>query len=199
MEGLSSSITCSDEYRLLETYCQRRKPSSRLKQSACMYMEAQTGGAKYGNVTEKLTRIVDSGLLLDEDVEPDSPYTDDNADFIDKLVDLLKKSGDALNEKIEKDHELLGNLRSTLSYALFERLTTSFIKSVVPENLQSRSKHEIALTFEVTSRLRALDLHPMNRVMGFGAQYLQKNFAPWVKEHGGWEKAFDDNDDDEVH
>ncbi|KAK7160328.1 hypothetical protein R3I93_008084 [Phoxinus phoxinus] len=195
MEGDSPSITHSDEYRLLETYCQKRKPSTSPRRSLCMYSrEAQTGSEKYGNVAEKLTRIVDSGLLADNGLETDSV----NTDVIEKLVELLKKSGDDLNEKIKKDHELLGYLQSTLSYDFFEKLTTAFIKSVVPGFLQSRNKHEeIALTFEVTSRLGALDLHPMNRVMGFGAQYLQKNFTPWVKQHGGWEKAFDDND--EVH
>ncbi|XP_077049508.1 apoptosis facilitator Bcl-2-like protein 14 [Siphateles boraxobius] len=196
MEGDSPSITRSDEYRLLETYCQKRKPRTSRGQSVCMYsLEAQTGGEKYGSVTEKLTRIVDSGLLVDDDdgIEPDSV----SKDFIEQLVDLLKKSGDDLNEKIEKNHELVGYLQCTFSYDFFEKLTTAFIKSVVPEFLQSRNKHEqIALTFEVTSRLGALDLHPMNRVMGFGAQYLQKNFTPWVKQHGGWEKAFDN---EEVH
>ncbi|XP_056117173.1 apoptosis facilitator Bcl-2-like protein 14 [Rhinichthys klamathensis goyatoka] len=190
MEGDSPSITRSDEYRLLETYCQKRKPQRVFMCS----LEAQTGGEKYGNVAEKLTRIVDSRLLIDDGLETDSV----NTDVIEQLVDLLKKSGDDLNEKIEKNHELLGYLQCTFSYDFFEKLISAFIKSVVPEFPQSRNKHEqIALTFEVTSRLRALDLHPMNRVMGFGAQYLQKNFTPWVKQHGGWEKAFDDND--EVH
>lgn len=96
-----------------------------------------------------------------------------------------------LPSQIQKNHELVGYLQSTFSYDLFEKLTTAFIKSVVPEYLQSRSNHEqIALTFEVTSRLQALDLHPMNRVMGFGAHYLQKYFAPWVKQHGGWVSVY---------
>lgn len=96
-----------------------------------------------------------------------------------------------LPSQIEKNHVLLGYLQSTFSYDFFEKLTTAFIKSVVPEFPQSRNKHEqIALTFEVTSRLRALDLHPMNRVMGFGAQYLQKTFTPWVKQHGGWVRVY---------
>ncbi|ROL43330.1 Apoptosis facilitator Bcl-2-like protein 14 [Anabarilius grahami] len=192
MEGDSPSITCSDEYRLLQTYCLKRRESS-TKTSACLFY-AQSAEI-FGDVAEKLTRIVDSGLLLDDEIEADSVNTDN----IEKLVDLLKKSGDELNEKIQKNHELVGYLQRTLSYDFFDKLTTAFIESVVPEYLQSRSKHEqIALTFEVTSRLQALDLHPMNRVMGFGAQYLQKYFAPWVKQHGGWEKAFDD-DDEEVH
>jgi len=32
----------------------------------------KTGGEKYENVAEKLTRIVDSGLLVDDGIEPDS-------------------------------------------------------------------------------------------------------------------------------
>lgn len=97
----------------------------------------------------------------------------------------------SLPSQIQKNHELLGYLQRTFSYDLFEKLTTAFIKSVVPDYLQSRSKHdEIALTFEVTSRLQALDLHPMNRVMGFGAHYLQKYFSPWVKQHGGWVSVY---------
>lgn len=124
---------------------------------------------------------------------------DVDQDVIDKLIDLLKKSGDNLNERIQSNHELLGYLQRTFTYDLFKKLTKAFITSVVPEYLQSKRKREqIALAFEVTSRLKALDLHPMNRAMGYGAQYLQENFAPWVKQHGGWEKAFD-NDDEEVH
>ncbi|XP_016369867.1 apoptosis facilitator Bcl-2-like protein 14 [Sinocyclocheilus rhinocerous] len=190
MDGDSLLITCSDEYRLLETYCQkRRKPSA----SAC--------DEKFGDVAEKLAQIADNGLLFDEGLEPDSPVAKEaNSDVIVRLVDLLKTSGDELNETIQSNQELLGYLQQTFSYDLFKKLTKAFITSSVPEFLQSRKKREqIALAFEVTSRLKALDLHPMNRVMGYGAQYLQENFAPWVKQHGGWEKAFDDDDDEEVH
>uniref|UniRef100_A0A8C1ZQV0 Apoptosis facilitator Bcl-2-like protein 14 n=1 Tax=Cyprinus carpio TaxID=7962 RepID=A0A8C1ZQV0_CYPCA len=231
MDGDSPLITCSDEYRLLETYCLKRKPSARFVQSACMYrLEAQssqtreilylrsvtlsemiitfililmscllkTGEEKFGDVAKKLAQIAEVQLSFDEGLEPDSPVAKEaNSDVIVRLVDLLKKSGDELNETIQCNRELLGYLQQTFSYDLFKALTKAFITSSVPEFLQSRKKCEqIALAFEVTSRLKALDLHPMNRVMGYGAQYLQENFAPWVKQHGGWEKAFDD---EEVH
>ncbi|XP_050991477.1 apoptosis facilitator Bcl-2-like protein 14 isoform X2 [Labeo rohita] len=207
MEGDLPLIT-SDEYRLLETYCQkRRKPQTRLRQSACMY-SFDAGDEKFSDVAEKLTQIVDNGLLdeellqpvdrrlnADEGIEADSDK-DVDQDVIEKLVDLLKKSGDNLNEKILSNHELKGYLQRTFSYDVFKKLTKTFITSVV----QGGSKREeIALAFEVTSRLKALDLQPMNRAMGYGAQYLQEYFAPWVKQHGGWEKAFEDDDDEEVH
>lgn len=96
-----------------------------------------------------------------------------------------------LPSQIQSNQELLGYLQQTFSYDLFKTLTKAFITSSVPEFLQSRKKREqIALAFEVTSRLKALDLHPMNRVMGYGAQYLQENFAPWVKQHGGWVRVY---------
>ncbi|XP_016111264.1 apoptosis facilitator Bcl-2-like protein 14 isoform X2 [Sinocyclocheilus grahami] len=189
MDGDSLLTTCSDEYRLLETYCQkRRKPSAR----AC--------DEKFGGVAEKLAQIAYNRLLFDEGLEPDSPVAKEaNSDVIVRLVDLLKTSGDELNETIQSSQELSGYLQQTFSYDLFKKLTKAFITSSVPEFLQSRKKREqIALAFEVTSRLKALDLHPMNRVMGYGAQYLQENYAPWIKQHGGWEKAFDDDDDEEV-
>ncbi|XP_026143164.1 apoptosis facilitator Bcl-2-like protein 14 [Carassius auratus] len=192
MDGDSPLITC-DEYRLLETYCQKRRKPSTIYRSAC--------DEQFGDVAEKLAQIADNRLNFDKELEPDSPVAKEaNSDVIVRLVDLLKKSGDELNATIQSNQELLGYLQQTFSYDLFKTLTKAFITSSVPEFLQSRKKREqIALAFEVTSRLKALDLHPMNRVMGYGAQYLQENFAPWVKQHGGWEKAFDNDDDEEVH
>uniref|UniRef100_A0A671LYS4 Apoptosis facilitator Bcl-2-like protein 14 n=1 Tax=Sinocyclocheilus anshuiensis TaxID=1608454 RepID=A0A671LYS4_9TELE len=164
----------------------------------------KTGDEQFGDVAEKLTQIVDNGLLdeellqtvdkrliVDEGLESAGGVKDVDQDVIDKLVDLLKKSGDNLNERIQSNHELLGYLQRTFSYDLFKKVTEAFITSVVPEYLQSRRKREqIALAFEVTSRLKALDLHPMNRAMGYGAQYLQEYFAPWVKQHGGWVRVY---------
>ncbi|XP_051953563.1 apoptosis facilitator Bcl-2-like protein 14 [Xyrauchen texanus] len=200
MEGDSSLITFSDEYRLLEVYHQkRRKPIFR--QGPSLYMcrtGSKTGGEIFGDVAEKLTQIVDSGLLVRDGVEADGEESMD--DVIQRLVELLKESGDELNQKIQKNHELLRGLQSGFSYSLFDRLTSAFIGSVVPEHERSRmNREQIALTFEVTSRLDALDLQPMNRIMGFGAQYLQQHFSPWIHQHGGWEKAFLVDDEDEIH
>lgn len=149
-----------------------------------------TGDEGFHNVAEKLTQIVDSGLIVSDGVEADG-----NDDIIERLVELLKESGDELNEKIKRNHKLFEDLQRAITYSMFEKLITAFIKSVVPQT--TRNREQIALTFEMTSRLRALDLQPMNRVMGFGAQYLQQHFTPWVQKHGGWEKAFEDDDDDD--
>ncbi|KAI7802345.1 apoptosis facilitator Bcl-2-like protein 14 [Triplophysa rosa] len=199
MEGDSFS-THSDEYRLLEVYDQQRR-KSKVRQELFVRMYARsatTGDERFRDVADKLSQLVESGSIVADGLEHDGQS--DSEDVVDRLVELLKKSGDELNEKIKRNHVLLRYLQDSFTYSMFEKLTTTFIKSVVPEHQQIvRNREQIAWTFEVTSRLKALDLHPMNRVMGFGAKYIKDHFTPWVQGHGGWEKAFDDDDDEEVH
>ncbi|KAJ8262025.1 hypothetical protein GJAV_G00161250 [Gymnothorax javanicus] len=147
-------------------------------------------------VANKLTRIVDSVPLDPEDIE-----TDTSDDVIQTIVDLLRESGDCLNEEIKKNKSLAQFFNSSFSYSLFEKVTSSFLQKVDPADIPSKAPEQakVALTFEVTSRLTAVDCHPMNVIMGFGAKYLQENCSAWVKQHGGWEKAFDSEDDEEVH
>lgn len=90
------------------------------------------------------------------------------------------------------DHELRKQLQASLSYGFFKRLTSSFLMRLSPEELpttESIKQAEIAVTFELTSRLNAMDCHPMNRVLGFGAKYLQDYFTPWVNQQGGYVSA----------
>lgn len=95
--------------------------------------------------------------------------------------------------QIKNDEELFGYLQGLLSYNLFETLASAFINSVVPPGNQRKEdndqKLKIAWTFEMTSRLSAIDLQPMNRAMGFGAQYVHQHFAPWIQQRGGWVRA----------
>ncbi|KAL6479028.1 hypothetical protein MHYP_G00124610 [Metynnis hypsauchen] len=154
---------------------------------------------EFEDVADQLTDIVDSTPLAHDDVVKDGV---DNH-VIQRLVELLKKCGDELNEEIQKDRELMGYLQNSFSYTVFENVASAFVGSVVPTSTQkeeaSEQKALIAWTFEMTSRLTALDLQPMNRVMGFGAQYLHQHFAPWIQQHGGWNKVFNsDESDDEV-
>ncbi|XP_035283573.1 apoptosis facilitator Bcl-2-like protein 14 isoform X1 [Anguilla anguilla] len=147
-------------------------------------------------VTEKLTRIVDSVPLEFEDIETDGPD-----DVVQTIVELLRESGDRLNEEMKTNKSLAELFRKGFTYSLFERVTGLFLQKVDPSHSVPSSVPEqaqVALAFEVTSRLTAVDCHPMNVVMGFGAKYLQENYSSWVKQHGGWENAFDAEDDEEV-
>ncbi|KAF5897474.1 apoptosis facilitator Bcl-2-like protein 14, partial [Clarias magur] len=197
----------TSEYRLLEIYHKKRKSQlsatprhldvvqdpvedhqPRFVFSASVFTPGRVGASaktNFDQVAETLTQIVDNELPAQEHVE-----TDNKSDVIQRFVDLLKEYGDQMNEKIKNDDELLGYLQGLFSYNLFETLTSAFINSVVPPGNQRKENNDqklkIAWTFEMTSRLSAIDLQPMNRAMGFGAQYVHQHFAPWIQQRGGW-------------
>ncbi|XP_042527489.1 apoptosis facilitator Bcl-2-like protein 14 [Dipodomys spectabilis] len=109
---------------------------------------------------------------------------------IGRIVALLKASGDQLERELKKDKALLSSLRETLSYPAFKTITDQFLRDV-----DTRGESEVkaqgfkaALAIDAMAKLTAIDTHPMNRVLGFGAKYLKDHFSPWVQQHGGWEK-----------
>ncbi|KFO25002.1 apoptosis facilitator Bcl-2-like protein 14 [Fukomys damarensis] len=109
---------------------------------------------------------------------------------ITKIVELLKYSGDQLEIELKKDKNLMSSFQDGLSYSVFKTITDQFLKGV-----DTRGESEVkaqgfkaALAIDAMAKLTAIDNHPMNRVLGFGAKYLKENFSPWVQQHGGWEK-----------
>lgn len=85
----------------------------------------------------------------------------------------------------------MNSFQDGLSYSVFKTITDQFLRGV-----DSRGESEVkvrgfkaALAIDATAKLTAVDNHPMNRVLGFGAKYLRENFSPWVQQHGGWAKV----------
>ncbi|KAL2093063.1 hypothetical protein ACEWY4_010375 [Coilia grayii] len=203
-------IAGSSEFKLLQAYCSRRRKKKSKRRSAftdspvtAMGMSntfllqssgnqgiaLKTTGSRdeLGNVADKLTQIADNVDVDANVLESDS--SDDPDDVIQKLVSLLRLAGDELDGELKKNPALLKQIQSSLTYGLFEKVTKTFLGYVLPlcgGPTQGSQQAQIAVTCEVTSRLSALDLQPMNRVMGFGAQFLQQNFSGWVQHHGGW-------------
>ncbi|XP_061662807.1 apoptosis facilitator Bcl-2-like protein 14 [Syngnathoides biaculeatus] len=151
----------------------------------------------------RLTEIADDVPFAPPDLEADSP--DDAEADVEKLIGLLlRECGDHFDEEVTK--ELKETLRSTLlswNYGFFERLMQTLLKRMGLFNPdpdapgpQTSPKTQIAVACEVTSRLSAADTLPVNRLLGYGATYLQNHFSSWAKQQGGYEAAF--NDDDEV-
>ncbi|KAM6162638.1 apoptosis facilitator Bcl-2-like protein 14 [Erethizon dorsatum] len=115
---------------------------------------------------------------------------DGEDEVIAKIVELLKYSGDQLEKELKKDKDLMSSFQDGLSYLVFKTITDQFLKGV-----DTRGESEVkaqgfkaALAIDAMAKLTAIDNHPMNRVLGFGAKYLKENFSPWVQQHGGWEK-----------
>lgn len=151
-------------------------------------------------VAGRLTEISDEIQFVPSDIEPDGP--DDDVEKVIALV--LRDAGDRLYERELKDTsiacELLGN------YSFFELVIKRLLDKMGlstsnPEALGPKvsTKTQIAVTCEATSRLSVLDTLPMNRLLGHGARYLKSHFSSWAELQGGYEKAFDNEDEDDVH
>ncbi|KAL8194460.1 UNVERIFIED_CONTAM: hypothetical protein K2H54_020193 [Gekko kuhli] len=139
-------------------------------------------------------------------VVPQGPSGDDRKDneekIIDTIVALLRKSGDDLQEKMQKDNRFCLSFRDLMSYSFFSRIADQVLEEVpVDPTGDSEARVQstkVAYVMEVTTRLTAVDNHPMNLVLGFGTKYLKENFRPWVCSQGGWEKALGLLDQEEV-
>ncbi|XP_021047201.1 apoptosis facilitator Bcl-2-like protein 14 [Mus pahari] len=110
--------------------------------------------------------------------------------IINKIVELLKFSGDQLGREIKKDKALMSSFQDGLSYSMFRTITDLFLRDV-----DTRGESEVkaqgfkaALAIDAIAKLTAIDNHPMNRMLGFGTKYLRECFSPWVQQNGGWEK-----------
>ncbi|XP_077450640.1 uncharacterized protein LOC144069261 [Stigmatopora argus] len=151
------------------------------------------------HVAIKLTEIADDIPFVAPDVETDSPDEE-----VEKLIGLLlREDADRFNEQVTG--LLKEALRSTLwNYAFYEKLMKTMLMrmglfNANPEGPgpQTSRKTQVAVACEVTSRLSAVDTLPSQRLLGYGATYLQNHFSSWAKQQGGYEAAFDDDDDDD--
>ncbi|NXG67102.1 B2L14 protein, partial [Hemiprocne comata] len=126
----------------------------------------------------------------------------DEDKIIKKIVSLLRREGDQLEEKIKKDRVLHQHFKEMLSYTFFKKITDLLLEGVSADSTSKPGNQlqctKVAFTMEVATRLTAVDNHPMNLVLGFGLKYLREHFKPWIQEQGGWEKALTSLDQEEV-
>ncbi|XP_026220130.1 apoptosis facilitator Bcl-2-like protein 14 [Anabas testudineus] len=158
------------------------------------------------DVANRLTKIA-NGIQFVPEIESDAP-DDENEDSMERLIGLiLRESGDRLNEQELRNVAVVREI--FWDYSFFKSLISSLLlkmglKSINPDSPgpHASPKTQIAVTCEATSRLTSLDTLPMNKLLGFGARYLQEYHSSWIKEHGGYENAFEsdseDEDEDEV-
>ncbi|XP_034296261.1 apoptosis facilitator Bcl-2-like protein 14 isoform X1 [Pantherophis guttatus] len=162
------------------------------------------GGKKSIPVMERALSLEEDGGSTSKPIPPPAIDGLDNEEkVIDAIVALLRKSGDELAEKMKKDKTFCQSIWDMMtSYAFFRRVTDQFLEEM-PIDSTVNSEDEVksmkvALIMEATTRLTAVDNHPMNLVLGFGTKYLQENFSPWIQSQGGWLKALGLPDQEEV-
>ncbi|XP_065482922.1 apoptosis facilitator Bcl-2-like protein 14 [Caloenas nicobarica] len=174
--------------------------------------QRQTSERAYVNrIADKLARLVTSRIqefpILAWFQGPsvkqyDSDGKEYDEEMIQKIVSLLRQSGDELEEMIKKDRTFYQHFEDMLSYTFFKRIADMFLEYAIrdsPSEPESRVQcAKVAFTMEVATRLNAVDNHPMNLVLGFGLKYLREHFKPWIQDQGGWEKALASLDEEEV-
>ncbi|XP_072810547.1 apoptosis facilitator Bcl-2-like protein 14 isoform X3 [Vicugna pacos] len=132
--------------------------------------------------------------------QPKAPSAkkDGEDQIIAKIVELLKYSGDQLERELKKDKALMSRFQDGLTYPVFKTITDQFLRAVDTRGESEVKVHSFkaALAIDAMSKLTAIDNHPMNKVLGFGAKYLKENFTPWIQQHGGWEKVLGVSDEE---
>ncbi|KAH1185349.1 apoptosis facilitator Bcl-2-like protein 14 [Mauremys mutica] len=127
---------------------------------------------------------------------------DEEERIIETIVALLRQSGDKLEETIKEDRTFYSCVTKMLSYAFFKKLTDQYLEEIPGDSTRETEDKiqctKAAFVMEVTTRLTAVDNHPMNMVLGFGVKYLKEHFSPWIQNHGGWENALGLLDEEEV-
>ncbi|XP_071358229.1 apoptosis facilitator Bcl-2-like protein 14 [Trachinotus anak] len=157
---------------------------------------------EFGDVASQLTEIANEIPFTPPDLETDSPNSPD--DNVEKMIGLLlRESGDRLNEKELKDVSIAREL--FWNYSFFRTLMSALLmrmglRSSNPDSPgpHASPKTQIAVTCEATSRLTAMDTLPTRRLLGYGARYLNEYYSQWVQEQGGYEAAFESDDEDDV-
>ncbi|KAM9845609.1 uncharacterized protein ACBR49_010642 [Aulostomus maculatus] len=169
----------------------------------CFPTQDDVKNEEFEDVACRLMQIADEIPFAPPDLE-----TDDAEDYdpnVERLIGLLlRDSGDRLNEMQELQEALRATER-LWSYAWYEAFIKTLLRKMGLWNADPEApgpktspKTQIAVTCEVTSRLSAVDTLPMNRLMGYGAKYLQNHFSTWVKQQGGYEEAFKSDDEEDV-
>ncbi|KAM8722250.1 bcl-2-like protein 12 [Acanthopagrus schlegelii] len=145
----------------------------------------------FNEVAGKLDKIAHESTCSKKLSPPAQPASEKDA-VVHRLVELLSLEGDSMNTKINSDPFLRSSL-SRLSYATFAKLLDTFSSSQVSEAstlppTASPTLKRMAVSMEVSRRI--VTTTGTQRMQGYAECYME-SFAPWVKNHGGWENVVD--------
>ncbi|XP_068121663.1 bcl-2-like protein 12 isoform X2 [Hyperolius riggenbachi] len=114
-----------------------------------------------------------------DSVSNDEEPTKTDDDVIKKIVSILQKEGDTFDRKIKEDPTLNTFLRD-ISYNSFKQLADVYIdKEVTKKKAAEAEDMKFAYSIHFTKQIAGISSHPVNRIMGFGSQYLEDTFT-WL-------------------
>lgn len=170
----------SEVFQLLEKYCNNRsKQVLPEKFMLCCVKHAPSAEPSTHDVVDnRMFRCSEMSAQANMD------------DIVQRLAELIKVQGDYIDKKLKESIDL-----QDLNYNMFKKLTSSVQNLVIQTDQAEASevqiqRQKIALAFEVTSSLSALNIVHQRRLLSFGAQYIEESHSAWVEQHGGWAEAF---------
>ncbi|KAM4795728.1 uncharacterized protein WCC33_000809 [Rhinophrynus dorsalis] len=126
------------------------------------------------------------GGELNPDGDPDA--------LIKKIVSILSKQGDMWDKKIKEDPTLNTFFRD-ISYNSFKQLADVYVdKEVKCKEAMDVTTEDIKFAYSIhfTAQVAGVSSHPVNRIMGFGNQYLQDTFTCFsYNKRKDWDKSID--------
>ncbi|XP_077786934.1 apoptosis facilitator Bcl-2-like protein 14 isoform X2 [Podarcis muralis] len=155
----------------------------------------------FKELEQTLSLEADGGCATKPENE-DDVEKDEKEKLIKEIVALLRASGDKLQEKVQNDRTFFQCASELMSYGFFSRVADQFLEEIPADSTADSEvqaqRIKVVFAIEVITRLTAIDNHPMNTILGFGAKYLKENFSPWIHSQGGWGKALGLPDQEEV-
>ncbi|KAM5180738.1 uncharacterized protein ACMZJ9_001281 [Mantella aurantiaca] len=101
-------------------------------------------------------------------------------DVIKQIVSILQKEGDSYDRKIKEDPTLSKFFRN-ISYNSFKQLADVYVDKKMKKRGSDETPEDMKFAFSIhlTKQVAGIATHPVNRIMGFGNQYLQDTFT-WL-------------------
>ncbi|KAJ8399578.1 hypothetical protein AAFF_G00409890 [Aldrovandia affinis] len=146
----------------------------------------------YEKVSEELEKIVkevkdsptDEGhKIFGQRPETLSTVTTKEAEVIERIINLIKQQGDAIDEKLKlNENSNISSFFQRLSYGSFQQLADLYVETGTPSQLHEGTVTapelvKFAFTLDFTAKVAGLSSQTVGRIMGFGNQYLQDRFT----------------------
>ncbi|XP_063300373.1 protein BNIP5-like [Pelobates fuscus] len=136
----------------------------------------------YQKVSAEIELIVKESDKPDErksvSGESNCEATEDNDELIKKIVSILRKQGDEWNSKMKEDPTINRFFRN-ISYNSFKQLADVYVDKEVKNRAADATPEDLQFAYSVhlTAQVAGISSHSVNRIMGFGTQYLQDVFT----------------------
>ncbi|XP_008947481.1 PREDICTED: apoptosis facilitator Bcl-2-like protein 14 [Merops nubicus] len=141
----------------------------------------------YAQVSEEIGLIVQGsesqGSRARGCEEPPRPVSTEGVDeAIRRIVALLQRAGDELDRQVKEDARLRMFFRD-ISYSSFKDLADAYVREEMTASRPDANLQEVQFAFAVhlTARVAGICNQAVNRIMGFGTQYLEESFIPYSK------------------